>query len=71
MTSRIMKPGLHFGTPPSQWRDATSDEDSMAEKLDTGDAFPSLTLKLVGGGTATLPLPDARYQMILFYRGHW
>ena len=43
----------------------------MAEKLNTGDAFPKLTLKLVGGGTATLPLPDARYQVILFYRGHW
>ena len=26
----------------------------MAEKLNTGDAFPKLTLKLVGGGTATL-----------------
>ena len=43
----------------------------MAEKLNTGDAFPKLTLNVVGGGTVSLPLPDARYQMILFYRGHW
>ncbi len=44
----------------------------MATKLDIGDAFPVMTLNLVGGGTATLPdLGDAKYQLILFYRGHW
>ena len=44
----------------------------MAEKLNTGDSFPKLTLNLVDG--ATLDLPDgldARYKVILFYRGHW
>lgn len=44
----------------------------MAEKLNLGDAVPSLTLNLVGGGTATVPdMVDAKYQIILFYRGHW
>jgi len=44
----------------------------MAEKLDIGDRFPSMTLGLVGGGTVNLPgLADAKYQMVLFYRGHW
>ena len=44
----------------------------MAAKLGIGDAFPSMTLKLVGGGTLDLPQGlDARYKVILFYRGHW
>jgi peroxiredoxin len=44
----------------------------MADKLYAGDAFPSLTLNLVGGGTATVPeISGAKYQIILFYRGHW
>ena len=44
----------------------------MAEKLNTGDAFPALTLDLVGGGKLELPAGlDARYKVILFYRGHW
>jgi len=44
----------------------------MAEKLGIGAAVPKLTLKLVGGGTATVPdLADAKYQLVLFYRGHW
>jgi hypothetical protein len=44
----------------------------MGEKLQQGDRFPSLTLKLVQGGT--IRLPDAmptHYVAILFYRGHW
>lgn len=44
----------------------------MADKLDTGDTFPDLTLRLVGDGT--LSLPDdfaADYNVMLFYRGHW
>jgi hypothetical protein len=44
----------------------------MAEKLNTGDAFPRIALDLVSSGT--LELPDgleARYRAILFYRGHW
>ena len=44
----------------------------MAPKLNTGDAFPQLELKLAGGGTLVLPDGlDARYKVILFYRGHW
>ena len=44
----------------------------MAEKLNAGDVFPKLTLDLVDG--TKLALPDgleARYKVILFYRGHW
>jgi len=44
----------------------------MAEKLNTGDVFPKLTLNLVDGSTLELPDGvDARYKVILFYRGHW
>lgn len=44
----------------------------MANKLDIGDRFPSMTLNLVGGDTVTVP-DDHRsnYSIILFYRGHW
>lgn len=44
----------------------------MAPKLNSADRFPSLTLKRVDGGTLELPDGlDARYKVILFYRGHW
>ena len=44
----------------------------MAEKLNAGDSFPKLTLELVDGGKLELPDGlDARYKVILFYRGHW
>ena len=46
--------------------------DGMAQKLNTGDAFPRLTLNLSDG--SPLELPDgieAKYKVILFYRGHW
>ena len=44
----------------------------MAKKLEIGDVFPAMTLNLVGGGTATVPdAAGAKYQIILFYRGHW
>ncbi|MEJ2119259.1 MAG: hypothetical protein P8Z76_00870 [Alphaproteobacteria bacterium] len=44
----------------------------MSEKLGIGATFPKLTLKLVGGGTLDLPEGlDAKYRVILFYRGHW
>ena len=44
----------------------------MADKLYEGDAFPSVTLNLVGGGTLTLPDGlDSKYLVVLFYRGHW
>jgi hypothetical protein len=44
----------------------------MAKKLGIGDTFPKMTLNLVNGGT--LELPDgmnAKYRIMLFYRGHW
>jgi hypothetical protein len=44
----------------------------MADKLGTGDSVPALTLDLVDGGKLELPGGlDARYKVILFYRGHW
>ena len=44
----------------------------MADKLNTGDSFPMLALDLVDGGRLELPAGlDARYKVILFYRGHW
>ena len=44
----------------------------MADKLYEGDAFPSITLNLAGGGTMTIPDDLAsKYLVALFYRGHW
>jgi hypothetical protein len=44
----------------------------MADKLNSGAAFPGIELRLAGGGTLSLPAGlDARYKVILFYRGHW
>jgi peroxiredoxin len=44
----------------------------MSNKLQQGDRFPSLALKLTGGETIRLPdqMPG-RYAALLFYRGHW
>jgi len=50
----------------------SSERSSMSEKLGIGSTFPNLTVDLVGGGTISLPDDlDARYRVILFYRGHW
>ena len=44
----------------------------MANKLDTGDRFPSMTLTLVGGDSLTIPDDtNASYTIVIFYRGHW
>jgi peroxiredoxin len=44
----------------------------MAEKLNTGDVLPKLSLNLVDGSTLELPDGiDAKYKIVLFYRGHW
>jgi peroxiredoxin len=44
----------------------------MAAKLNVGDPFPKLTLNLADGGKLEVPEGiDARYKVILFYRGHW
>jgi peroxiredoxin len=45
---------------------------NMGEKLQQGDRFPALTLKLVQGGTIRLPDEiSTHYAAVLFYRGHW
>ncbi len=44
----------------------------MAEKLYTGDDFPDLTVNIRGGGTYCVKDNlEARYNIILLYRGHW
>jgi hypothetical protein len=44
----------------------------MAQKLGTGETFPRMSLKLVDGSTLELPEGiDAKYKIVLFYRGHW
>ncbi len=44
----------------------------MGEKLGIGAAFPKLSIDLVDGGTMHLPDDlNAKYRVILFYRGHW
>jgi len=44
----------------------------MAEKLNTGDMFPGMTLDLVDGGKLDLPGGiESKYKVVLFYRGHW
>ena len=44
----------------------------MGQKLQQGDRFPSMSLKLTSGEAVTLPndMPG-RYAAVLFYRGHW
>ncbi len=43
----------------------------MAEKLNAGNQFPELSLK-VGDGVLTLPeAKETGYNIVLFYRGHW
>ena len=44
----------------------------LAEKLGIGATFPNLTLNLLEGNPLHLPDGlDAKYRIILFYRGHW
>ena len=44
----------------------------MAEKLGIGMEMPSVTINVTDGSTLELPAGlDARYKVILFYRGHW
>lgn len=41
-------------------------------QLDTGDKFPDIELKKLGGGTISLPGDLAgSWGVILFYRGYW
>jgi len=44
----------------------------MAEKIGIGDSFPNMTVTRVGGGEINLPGDmDGKYNIVLFYRGHW
>jgi hypothetical protein len=44
----------------------------MNEKLGIGSVMPNVTINLVDGSPLNLPSGlDARYKVILFYRGHW
>lgn len=44
----------------------------MTTKLNTGDSFPRMTLKLTDGSPLELPGgQDTKYKIVLFYRGHW
>lgn len=44
----------------------------MTKKLGIGDSFPNITLDLVGGGIIDLPTGmGSKYNVILFFRGHW
>ncbi len=44
----------------------------MANKLNTGDAFPKLDLRLSEGKILTVPDNlQSSYTALLFYRGHW
>ena len=44
----------------------------MVEKLGPGSVFPSMTLQVSGGGSIDLPdHMDGKYNVVLFYRGHW
>ena len=47
-------------------------ENHLSDKLHMGSVFPAMTIPLVGGGTMELPNGlDAKYRVVLFYRGHW
>ena len=44
----------------------------MGVKLQQGDRFPSMSLKLTSGESVILPGDmTGRYAAVLFYRGHW
>ena len=38
-------------------------------RIDSGDVFPALELRLVGGGTTAVP--GERLLVLNLYRGHW
>lgn len=42
----------------------------MGSKLNTGDVFPAMKLKMVDGSEVGVPgNSGAKYQVVLFYRG--
>jgi alkyl hydroperoxide reductase subunit AhpC len=45
---------------------------SNCTTLDTGDDFPHMEFNAVGGGKVRLPEDfGERWNVLLFYRGHW
>ncbi len=44
----------------------------MSDKLGIGAMFPQMKIDLVFGGSIDLPEGiNAKYRVVLFYRGHW
>jgi hypothetical protein len=44
----------------------------MADKLNPGEAFPTLSLKIPGGDVVNVPGDmETPLSIVLFYRGHW
>ncbi len=44
----------------------------MSDKLGIGAIFPEMKIDLVDGGSIDLPQGiNAKYRVVLFYRGHW
>jgi len=47
-------------------------QDSDARRLDTGDSFPNLTIRMLGGDAINLPKDvTGHWCVVLFYRGYW
>lgn len=45
---------------------------SNSSIIDTGNVFPEMTFEAVGGSIIRLPEDfGERWNIILFYRGHW
>jgi hypothetical protein len=66
--------GSHIPVPSScgRLRSSVCEGRQMSNKLGIGATFPKLTINLVDGSTLELPDGiDAKYRIILFYRGHW
>ena len=44
----------------------------MADKLGIGAVFPDMKIDVVDGSAIELPQGiNAKYRVVLFYRGHW
>jgi len=53
-------------------RTDAEERDFKLEKLDAGASFPGMTLAKVLGDEIALPDDiSSRYEIVLFYRGHW
>jgi hypothetical protein len=63
-------------TPRAVARPAGGEKQFMAQslgnKLDSGDTFPDLELKLVGGGAQKISqISGGQWSVVLLYRGEW